>query len=80
MWPLPSEWATTIPPVAVNINEQEYFGAKVTRPVWNNQWLRGLEAYVRGIVRDEVKKMIAEETVIVEQKVINNFLNKGDPT
>jgi hypothetical protein len=59
-WPLPPEWATFIPPQAVNIKHEtispENGGGTLTRPVWNEQWLRGLEAYVRGIVRDELSK------------------------
>lgn len=59
-WPLPPEWATFIPPHAVNIKDEtvsaENGGGTLTRPVWNEQWLRGLETYVRGIVRDELSK------------------------
>ena len=59
-WPLPPEWATPHPPQAVNIEHEtvitENGGGTLTRLVWNEQWLRGLEAYVRGIVRDELSR------------------------
>ena len=56
-WPLPPEWNTFIPPQAVVIREYEIQpGIKGTVPEWNKDWLRGLEAYVRSIVRDELNK------------------------
>ena len=58
-WPLPPEWDTFIPPQAVKIIEQ-HIPMDSTHPVWNETWLRGLEAYVRSIVRDELSKANAE--------------------
>lgn len=60
-WPLPPEWDQFIPPQAVHIVEFDTIpgiqhSPKGTRPAWNEQWLRGLEAYVRSIVRDELRK------------------------
>lgn len=59
-WPLPIEWDTFIPPQAVQIKSEtvalENGGGTLTRPVWNEAWLRGLESYVRSIVRDEIAK------------------------
>ena len=56
-WPLPSEWDVPIPPQAVVIEQCEIQpGIKCTRPKWNKNWLRGLESFVRSIVRDEISK------------------------
>ena len=52
-WPLPNEWDTYIPPQPIKIIEQS-IPMDSTRPVWNDVWLRGLESYVRSIVRDEI--------------------------
>lgn len=55
-WPLPEAWRCAIPVAPVKIIEGEENGLKFTRPVWNDEWLRGLEQYVRSIVRDELSK------------------------
>lgn len=59
-WPLPSEWDRFIPPSAINIVSEkvreEIGGGTLTRPVWNQEWLRGLEAFIRGIAQDEIRK------------------------
>ena len=58
-WPLPSEWDKFIPPQAVNISvervREEIGGGTLTRPVWNQEWLRGLEAFIRSIAQDEIR-------------------------
>ena len=53
-WPLPSDWACIIPPQAVTVTHDAAKG--ITKPDWNPQWLRGLEQFIRSIVRDERKK------------------------
>lgn len=59
-WPLPSEWDRFIPPSAINIVSErvreEIGGGTLTRPVWNQEWLRGLEAFIRSIAQDEICK------------------------
>jgi hypothetical protein len=66
-WPLPSEWDKFIPPQAVNISveriREEIGGGTLTRPVWNQEWLRGLEAFIRSIAQDEIRKANKELTL-----------------
>jgi len=63
-WPLPPEWDTLIPPQAVEIicGTDDQYRTTFSRPQWNAAWLRGLEAYVRSIVRDELSKANKEHT------------------
>jgi hypothetical protein len=66
-WPLPSEWDRFIPPSAINIVSErvreEIGGGTSTRPVWNQEWLRGLEAFIRSIAQDEIRKANPKLTV-----------------
>ena len=57
-WPLPAEWQGLIPPQPTEIvgATDNNYKTTYTKPVWNRKWLRGLETYVRSIVRDEITK------------------------
>ncbi len=57
-WPLPPEWDTTIPPqpVVVRYGTNDHYRTSYTVPEWNKEWLRGLESFVRSIIRDEISK------------------------
>ena len=56
-WPLPAEWDRTIPPQQTEICTFEILGGiKVTGPKWNTDWIRGLEAFVRSVAQDEIRK------------------------
>ena len=56
-WPLPPEWDQVIPPQPVS-NRQEILrgGISFSGPEWNEEWLRGLEAFIRSIAQDEISK------------------------
>ncbi len=47
-WPLPPEWDI--------VEYHGPLGFSGAGPAWNDQWLLGLEKYVRSIVRDELSK------------------------
>jgi hypothetical protein len=61
-WPLPPEWDTAIPPqpVVVRHGTNDHYRTSYTVPVWDKEWLRGLESFVRSIVRDEISKANAK--------------------
>jgi len=40
---------------------EEIGGGTLTRPVWNQEWLRGLEAFIRSIAQDEICKANEED-------------------
>lgn len=54
--PLPVEWRGLIPPSAIvtECGTDDHYKTTFSRPVWNKVWLKGLERFVRGIVRDEM--------------------------
>jgi len=56
-WPLPPEWDQVIPPQAV-IHRHVMLGHGISfsGPEWNMDWLRGLEAFIRSVVQDEIRK------------------------
>ena len=56
---LPKEWDVFIPPSMVDIIEtSDNPEITMTRPVWNQEWLNGLESFIRSIIRDEYEKSI----------------------
>jgi len=80
---LPPEWNTAIPPPATKI-KTEKFGNGITyaTPVWNEDWLKGLESYVRSILRDELntiqnKNIINKESHSVHPLVGCFFRHMG---
>ena len=55
---LPKEWDGLIPPSMIDIMSRPVGldDQVVTRPAWNQTWLKGLEEFVRRVVREELRK------------------------
>lgn len=51
-------WDKPIPPQPVKIVEifDSVSGFRQVRPVWNDEWLIGLEQFVRAIIKDELRR------------------------